>query len=48
MDGIRSKGVEGDRLNAILSAVGMNFRKLMKFVRDFFCYLFVGPYSLRN
>lgn len=30
MDRCRLKGIEGDQLNAILSATGMNFRKLMK------------------
>jgi len=39
------KRSEGDRFSTILSTVGMNFRKLIKFVRDFLCYLFVGPYS---
>lgn len=30
MDRCRLKGIEGDQVNAILSATGMNFRKLMK------------------
>jgi IS5 family transposase len=30
MDRCRLKGIEGDQINAILSASGMNFRKLMK------------------
>jgi len=30
MDRCRLKGIEGDQLNAILSATGMNFRKLLK------------------
>ena len=30
MDRNRLKGIEGDRINAILSAAGMNFRKLLK------------------
>ncbi|TKB06000.1 IS5 family transposase [Desulforhopalus sp. IMCC35007] len=33
MDRNRLKGVVGDQINAILSAAGMNFRKLMKFIR---------------
>jgi IS5 family transposase len=45
MDRNRLKGIEGDRINAILSAAGMNFRKLMKFIKGFlrqlFCWLFV-------
>lgn len=36
MDRNRLKGVEGDRINAILSAAGMNFRKLLKFIESFF------------
>jgi IS5 family transposase len=35
MDRNRLKGIEGDRFNAILSAAGMNFRKLMKFIEGF-------------
>jgi len=47
MDRCRLKGIEGDQLNAILSATGMNFRKLLKaasrlpaFLRPVFVYLF--------
>jgi IS5 family transposase len=43
MDRNRPKGVEGDRINAILSAVGMNFWKLLKraanFLRQIFLWL---------
>ena len=43
MDRNRLKGIEGDRLNAILSAAGMNFHKLLRwaadFLRQFFCWL---------
>ena len=35
MDRNRLKGVAGDRINAILSAAGMNFRKLLKFLTGF-------------
>lgn len=35
MDRNRLKGVEGDRINAILSAAGMNFCKLLKWAADF-------------
>jgi IS5 family transposase len=42
MDRNRLKGVEGDRLNAILCAVGMNFHKLLRaaadFLRRIFCW----------
>ena len=41
MDRNRLKGVEGDRINAILSAAGMNFRKLLKWAADFLCRLFL-------
>jgi IS5 family transposase len=34
MDRNRLKGVEGDRVNAILSAAGMNFWKLLKWAAD--------------
>ena len=39
MDRNRLKGLAGDRINAILSAAGMNFRKLLRFLADFL-YLF--------
>ena len=35
MDRNRLKGVEGDQINAIFSAAGMNFRKLLKWAADF-------------
>lgn len=40
MDKNRLKGDEGDRINAILSAAGMNFSKLLRWLADFFCFLF--------
>jgi IS5 family transposase len=40
MDRNRLKGVIGDQINAILSAAGMNFRKLMKFIESFLLYIF--------
>ena len=40
MDRNRLKGIEGDRFNAIFSAAGMNFRKLMKFIEGFLRQLF--------
>lgn len=39
MDRNRLKGVIGDRINAVLSAAGMNFRKLMKFIREVLLFL---------
>jgi IS5 family transposase len=35
MDRNRLSGIEGDRFNAILSAVGMNFHKLLRWAADF-------------
>jgi len=40
MDRNRLKGVEGDRINAILSAAGMNFLKLLKRAVDFLRQIF--------
>ncbi len=39
MDRNRLKGTEGDMVNAILSAAGMNFRKLLKWAAHFFGYI---------
>ena len=43
MDRNRLHGVVGDQLNAILSTVGMNFHKLLRwaagFLRQIFCWL---------
>ena len=41
MDRNRLKGMAGDRMNAILSAAGMNFRKLLKFLADFLCFFYL-------
>jgi IS5 family transposase len=41
MDRNRLKGVEGDRVNAILSAAGMNFWKLLKWAADFLRRIFL-------
>ena len=40
MDRNRLKGQIGDQLNAILSAAGMNFRKLLRWLEELFCLLF--------
>ena len=40
MDRNRLKGVEGDRLNAILSGAGMNFHKLLRWAADFLRQIF--------
>lgn len=39
MDRNRLKGVIGDKINAILSAAGMNFRKLMRFIEEVLLFL---------
>jgi IS5 family transposase len=41
MDRNRLKGTEGDRFNAILSAAGMNFCKLLKWAADFLRQIFL-------
>jgi IS5 family transposase len=40
MDRNRLSGAEGDRFNAILSAVGMNFHKLLRWAADFLRQIF--------
>jgi IS5 family transposase len=40
MDRNRLKGVAGDRMNAILSAAGMNFRKLLRFLENLLTRIF--------
>jgi IS5 family transposase len=49
MDRNRLKGTEGDRINAILCAAGMNFQKLQRFAAAFLRHLlmpfFGGFYS---
>lgn len=39
MDRNRLRGVVGDQVNAVLSAAGMNFKKLMKFLQELLCLL---------
>lgn len=45
----RLKGTEGDRINAIMSAAGMNFNKLLRWLEEFLCEFFLlfftGPNS---
>ena len=33
-------GILGDKLNALLAAAGYNFRLILKWLRDFFCFIF--------
>ena len=40
MDRCRLKGTLGDCLNAIFSAAGMNFRKLLRWAADFLCQFY--------
>lgn len=46
LDRNRLKGVLGDQMNAILSAAGMNFRKLLRYLEEFlrliYCWLLSG------
>ena len=39
MDRNRLKGIIGDQINAILSAAGMNFKKLMRFIMEYLFFL---------
>ena len=39
MDRNRLKGKEGDKINAILSAAGMNISKLLRWLVDYFLFL---------
>ena len=39
MDRNRLKGISGDLVNAIMSAAGMNFRKLIRQLADFFVFI---------
>jgi IS5 family transposase len=39
MDRNRLKGTEGDMVNAILSAAGMNFRKLLRWAAHIFGFI---------
>ena len=48
MDRNRLKGKEGDNINAILSAAGMNFRKLLKWAADLLRLLFLSIISVQN
>ena len=48
MDRCMLKGVEGDSINAILSAAGMNFRKLLKWAAFLLRLLLYGNYPIRG
>ena len=48
MDRNRLKGSEGDRINAILSAAGMNFWKLLKWAADFLGQILSGLLSCQR
>lgn len=48
MDRNRLKGKEGDRFNAIMSAAGMNFSKLIKWVRDFLRLFWEGLFGFQR
>ena len=46
MDRNRLKGVVGDRTNALLSAAGMNFSKLLRFLADFLSLVYLWLLSV--
>jgi IS5 family transposase len=48
MDRCMLRGVEGDSINAILSAAGMNFRKLLKWAALLLRLLLYGNYPIRG
>ena len=48
MDRCMLKGVEGDSINALLSAAGMNFRKLLKWAALLLRLLLDGNYTIRG
>ena len=48
MDRNRLKGKAGDCINAILSAAGMNFAKLLKWLVDFFRFLFAWFFNCQR
>ena len=48
MERNRLKGKDGDNVNAILSAAGMNFWKLLKWAADLLCLLFLTIISVQN
>lgn len=48
MDRNRLKGEEGDCLNAIFSAAGMNFAKLLKWLADFLRQIFARLFSCQR
>ena len=47
MDVCRLKGKVGDQINAILSAAGMNFRKLMRFIEEILL-LFLAMFTIHG
>ena len=51
MDRNRLKGQLGDSINAIMSAAGMNFRKLIRRLADFFAFILgwhIWGFACRN
>jgi transposase, IS5 family len=48
MDRNRLKGTEGDRFNAILSAAGMNFAKLLSWLADFLRLIFARLFDCKR
>ena len=48
MDRNRLKGKEGDSVNAILSAAGMNFAKLLKWLAEILRFLFTWLFNYQE
>ena len=48
MDRNRLKGVAGDRINAILSAAGMNFAKLLSWQADLLRLIFAWLFDCKR
>ena len=48
MDRNRLKGKDGDCFNAILSAAGMNFAKLLSWLADFLRFIFTRLFNCQR
>jgi len=48
MDRNRLKGEEGDSINAILSAAGMNFTKLLRWPNEFLRLIFESLFNCQR
>jgi IS5 family transposase len=48
MDRNRLKGKDGDRINAIMSAAGMNFTKLLRWAADFLRLIIIWLFNCQR